>query len=294
MYHREVAAGRALVFTALIGAVVTPGALGAQVRPEATRPTLQVIHPMSVSPLVGAAPWNANGPAATRRVVTHASQGTVHLDMAYNTYKKGTKLSIPYAYKTDEFCFLPSGRIRMQDEAEAYEAGPGRLMWRPSGGVTRSVEFLEDTVTICSMAPARLDANSHRIPPQDVGKWSGDPTAKPSPHWFPIATAPVIPATDRSASSGVVEHEVLSERKDRSVKESVTYTSFERGAHLASDSKGEQICWVGSGMLRLTSGGETKVAASQTFFYRPEGLKIDRIQAITRATMTCFNGPAAL
>lgn len=278
---------------AVTGMTLSATAVIGQAQPGLSQPIVQIIDPATVSPLIGAAPWDANGPAVTRRVVTHMNQGAVYLDMAYNTYKKGIRLAVPYAYKTDEFCFVPGGQLRMQDERTAYEPSHDSVMWRPSGGVTRSVEFLEDTVTICAMSPARLDANSHRIPPQDVGKWSGDPAAKPYPHWFPMTTGPVITAMDQSASAGVVEHEVLSKRKDGSAKVSVVYTTFQPGAYLAAGSAGEQICWVESGTLHLSTNSGTMTAGAHTFIYRPEGAKIDRIQANTPAAMTCFSGPAA-
>jgi hypothetical protein len=255
---------------------------------------VQLIDPTTVSPLIGAAPWNANGPAEHRMVVSHQGDGATYLDMGYNSYKKGVRLSTPYAYKTDEICFLPSGRIRMEDEdGSTYERGAGRLMWRPAGGVTRSAEFLEDTVTICSMAPARLDANGHRVLPQDVGKWSGSPETKPRPHWYPMSEGPVITKMDSSASPGVVEHEVLSRRKDGSAKESVVYVTLEKGAHLALSSAGEQICWVENGPLALSSGGVSRTAKPNTFFFRPDGVKVDLVKALSKAAMTCFSGPAS-
>lgn len=278
----------------VIAITLPTAAVMAQAQLGSSKPIVQIIDPATVNPLIGAAPWNANGPAAHRRVVTHGDNGAVYLDMGYNTYKKGVRLSTPYAYKTDEICFVPVGRARMQNESAPFETDPSHMMWRPSGGVTHWVEFLEDSVTICSMAPARLDADSHRIPPADVDKWYGDPASKPFPRWFPIAGGPVVTALDKSASAGVVEHEVLSLRKDGSAKVSVIYTTFETGSHVAADSKGEQICWVGAGTLKLSTGGETMIAPSHNFFYRPEGARIDRIEATKPATMTCFSGPAAL
>lgn len=292
--NHQAAMERTFVRAIALFAVLIPVTAPAQVPSAASRSVVQVIDPSTIAPTIGAAPWNANGPAVSRRAVTHAGQGAHHLDIGYNTYKKGTKLSTPYAYKTDEFCFVPSGRISMQDEPTTYEAGPGRLMWRPAGALTRAVEFLEDTVTICSMSPARPDANSHRIPPQEVGRWSGDPATKPHPRWFPMTTAPLITSPDRKANAGVIEREVLSKRRDGSTMVSVTYTTFERGAQLASRGPGEEICWVESGSLSLSSNGRRQTARTGNFIFRPEGVPINQIRAATAASMVCFIGPPTL
>lgn len=279
----------------LSAAVSVPGtAAMVQAEPALSGPVVQVIDPMTVSPLLSVPPWIAKGPAEHRRVVTHDGNGSVNLDIGYNTYKQGVRLSTPYAYITDEFCYIPSGRVRMEGEGALIEVGTGDMMWRPAGGVTTSAEFLEDTVTICAMAPARLDANSHRVPAQDVGKWKGDPKKKPYPHWFKVSEAPVITGMDKSAGNGVEERELVSRRKDGSAKASVVYIKLKTGAHLVTGLEGEQICWLESGTLRLSAGGEIKAVATRSFIYRPQGAKIERLQATSDGSMICISGPAAL
>jgi hypothetical protein len=265
-----------------------------QAQPGAQKPTIEIIDPLTIDPLVGPAPWNAGGPAVHRRVVTHDKDGAVHLDIGYNLYKKGVKLGIPYAYKTDEVCYAPSGRIRMQNEGELFEPALHFLMWRPAGAVTRFAEMLEDTVTICAMAPARVDASSHKLAPEEVGKWSENPAIKPVLHYFNVSSGPIVTGRDKSASGGVVEREVLSKRKDGSAKESVIYTTLKAGSHLSLPGKGEQICWVERGKLAITSDGQQTDVRGNSFIYKPEGAKLDELRALEDAAIICFSGPASL
>jgi hypothetical protein len=271
-----------------------PHGLFAQTNPVAPKPMVKVVDPFTIEPLIGAAPWNAGGPATHRMVVSHEKDGSIYLDIGYNNYKKGVILATPYAYKTDELCFSPSGKIRLKNEGDPFIMDGAKLMWRPAGAPTRSAEFLEDTVTICAMAPARLNANGHRVAPEDVGKWYGDPALKPMVKWFAIADAPVIPALDKSASPGVVEREVLSRRRDGSAKVSVTYITLKAGSHFTTSSAGDAICYVNFGSLSLTAGGVTLAAKGKAFIYRPDGAQITEVKATSESGLTCFSGPASL
>jgi ethanolamine utilization protein EutQ (cupin superfamily) len=275
-------------------ALCSTAAVAAEPQPGAGTPVVQVIDPMTVSPLFSIPPWVENGPAQHRRVVTHAANGAVALDIGYNTYNKGVRLANPYAYKTDELCYIATGLLDMHGEDGTSRIASGMMMWRPAGGVTKSVDILEDTLSICAMAPARLDANSHRVSAENIGKWDGDPKAKPYPHWFKVSKARVITSLDKSASKGVVERELVSKRKDGSAKVSVVYITLKAGAHLATSSVGEEICWLESGALRLNTNGEIKTASAHDFIYRPEGAKIDSLEATSAASMVCFTGPSAL
>lgn len=181
----------------------------------------------------------------------------------------------------------------MLDDGEPFIFKPGMLMWRPAGGVTRAVEMLEDTVTICAMAPPPLNGNSNKLAPGDVGKWEGDPAKKPIPHYFSMKVSPIVPAFEKTASAGVIEREVVSKRKDGSALVNVTYTTLKRGARLVASGAGEEICWVETGSLSLTSKGQQHKVMSQSFFYRPEGVAIDRIKAKSAASVVCLTGPAA-
>ena len=255
---------------------------------------VQIVAPDAISPLLSIPPWVANGPAEHRRVITHDSVGAVAMDIGYNTYRKGVRLATPYAYKTDEFCYIAKGRIAMEGETSTIEVSGGTMMWRPAGGVTKSATFLEDTITICAMAPARLDANSHRIQSQDVGKWAGAPGDRPYPHWFKLSEAPLITALDTSASKGIVERELVSKRKDGSAKASVVHIGLKRGAHLALGPAGEQICWVEDGTLSLSWAGNAKTATAHDFIYRSSGTRLDHVEATSPASLLCLSGPATL
>jgi hypothetical protein len=276
----------ALVFAFPVGA-------RSQVQPGAGKPAIEIIDPLTIDPHVGAAPWNAGGPAVTRRVVTHAKDGAASLSVSYNLYKKGTRLGIPYAYKTDEVCYSPSGLIRMQNEAEPFEPARNFVMWRPAGAVTRFAEMLEDTVTICAMAPAWLDESS-KLAPEEVGKWYESPPNKPVPLYFGSSSSPIVTGLDKSASEGVIEREVLSKRKDGAAKESVIYTTLKAGSHISLPGEGERVCWVERGRLAITSDGRNREASRISFIYKPAGAKLDELRALEDAAIICFSGPASL
>lgn len=268
---------------------------GVRAESQGQTPSIVTIaSPSTMPPQFGPPPFDAKGSAVHRPVISQKLNGARFLDIGYNTYKKGTELATPYAYTTDEYCFLPSGRVLMKNEGESFDLVPGEVMWRPAGAVTRYADVLEDTVSICAMAPARQDATSYRISTEDVGRWAGDWKAKPVPHYYVMAASPMVTPSDKLASSGVVEHEVVSERKDGSARASVLYITLDAGAHLALSSVGEHICWVDTGQLRLTWRGSGKSVAVHTFFYQPEGSKIDEVKAIGPSSIVCFTAPAAL
>ena len=276
----------------IVVAIGTPCVVRAQIAPGTQTATVQVINPMSIKPLIGPAPWNAGGPATHRMVVSHDNQGAIYLDIGYNDYRKGIVLAVPYAYKTDELCLVPSGHIRLHDEDDTVEVLSGMLMWRPAGGVTRSAEFLQDTVTICAMSPARLDATSYRIPKEAVEAPSGK-QVRPVPKFFVVADAPKFETQTVSSAQGVVEREVLSMRRDGSSRVSVAYLTMQTGSQFSTvvgnEEGNEQICYVMSGALSLDLKQGRVAAPAKSFIYRPAGARIVNAKATTKSALVCFD-----
>ena len=58
-------------------------------------------------------------------------------------------------------------------------AGPGSFVWRPIRAATERVRVHHDAISICAFSPARVDAWSHRLPPDEVGRWEGAKEDKP-------------------------------------------------------------------------------------------------------------------
>ena len=292
-FDRDFKVGRFRILAATAVLMASPCAAFSQTEPITSAATVKVIDPMTVSPLIGPAPWNAGGPATHRMVVTHEKEGATYLDIGYNYYKKGVILAHPYAYDTDEACISPSGHMKLYDDDGGAELVPGTLMWRPAGGVTRSAEVLEDTVTICAMSPARLDATSYRVPPDAVGAWLGNPALKPMPKFSSMTSAPVITASDEPASPGVVRREALSMRRNGSARISATYMTMQAGSHFSTapgkEQGNEQICYVLSGVLLLTTDQGHMSASTRSFIYRPAGARMIEAKASEDAKLVCFN-----
>ena len=252
---------------------------------------IEVVDPMKVTPLYGRPPFDQGGSATHRRVINRQGNGSIQLDIGYNLYAAGTRLAAPYAYRTDEFCFVPRGRLVLKSGGGDTEMTGGGLMWRPRGAASDGLDVLEDSVTICAMSPARIDADSHRLPAQDVGKWSGDPALRPKLHFFTVETAPRLDRAHRSPGTAILEREMVSTRKDGS-KIGVIFTRFRPGGKVRPVGTAEQICWVGKGRIDVQSGGDALIVATPSFFYRPAGVTIDAISASSGAEMLCFSGPA--
>lgn len=157
-----------------------------------------------------------NGPAATRRAVDRQKDGANYLDITYNVYQKGMRLAAPYAYRTDEFCFVPNGSVSLEADSGTTLVGGDDLMWRQAGASSNALDTLEDSITVCAFSPAWLNADSGNLAPEEIGKWRGDRETTPRLHFFKMSTSPEVGASDRSPGHGFVEREVISKRKDSS------------------------------------------------------------------------------
>lgn len=255
---------------------------------------VRVIDPMTVDQMYGPPPFDRDGLAVIRRVVSRQKDGATNLDIGYNVYQKGMKIEARYAYRMDEFCLVPIGRVALESDDGTTIQTAGDLMWRPAGASSNSLTTLEDSVTICCFTPARIDSTSHRLTPEEIGKWPTGGKTPPSLRFLKTETAPLVGEDYRSAGQGFVEREVVSKGRDGS-DVSVIYTTFDDGGFMTTRSgPGEEIFWVSSGTLEIQSGGTTQTAKPRDFIYRPDGAQIDRIRATSPAVVFCFSGPARL
>ncbi len=255
---------------------------------------IRVIDPMTVDPMYGPPPFDRDGLAVIRRVVSRPKDGATNLDIGYNVYQKGMKIEARYAYRMDEFCLVPNGRVALESDDGTTIQTEGDLMWRPAGASSNSLLTLEDSVTICCFTPARTDFTSHRLTPEEIGNWPAGSKTPPSLRFLKTETAPLVGEDDQVAGQGFVEREVVSKRRDGS-DVSVIYTTFDEGGFMTTRSApGDEIFWVSEGTLEVQSGATTQIASPRNFIYRPDGVEIDRIRAVSRAKLFCFSGPARL
>lgn len=255
---------------------------------------VRVIDPMTVDPMYGPPPFDRDGLAVIRRVVSRPKDGATNLDIGYNIYQKGMKIEARYAYRMDEFCLVPNGRVALESDDGTTIQTEGDLMWRPAGASSNSLLTLEDSVTICCFTPARIDATSHRLTPQEIGNWPAGSQTPPSLRFLKTETAPPVGEDGRLVGQGFVAREVVSNRRDGS-DVSVIYITFDEGGSITAGSgPGEEIFWVSEGTLEVRSGGTTQIASPRNFIYRPDGAEIDSIRATSPAKLFCFSGPARL
>lgn len=274
----------------VFGSSILAEAKEASERPAA--PEIQVLDPMETEPLVhGGSPDALSGRSQHRRVVSKPNQHSVGLDVGYNIYRKGVGSDNPYAYDKDELCYFPSGTGRFVSDGDAVLTQPGHLMWRPARAATQSGHALTDMVTICAFTPAREDPWSHRLPAAEIGKWDGDPGAKPKVRWFRLEDAKIIlrPDEPNYRSGRIVERLFLPAQKDGVKGADVTFISYKAGVQIGPrTNEREQICWLESGDLQMTTTRQTQNVKPGFFLYSPAGSHIKSIDVTEDSDLLCF------
>lgn len=263
-------------------------------KPE--QPTITIVDPMTVDPLVKEGTnFRAGGPAQHRRIITRQKDGSTNLDVGYNIYAAGMGGSTPYAYNKEELCYISKGEIEIISDGISVIGKAGDLMWRPVGASSDGSKVLKDSVGVCAFSPARVDADSHRIPAAEVGKWTGDPALKPRVRWFHIASiAPTVqPGNPDYASGKIVERRVLTARKDHAAKADVTFTTYKAGVTLPAEvNKFDKLCWLESGAADVVTGQNRQKWAATFFLYRPAGAATQSIRFEQDSAVICYASPA--
>ncbi|MBB6123703.1 hypothetical protein [Sphingobium subterraneum] len=280
------------VFPLLAGPLIAPtSAIG-----KPPQPTIKIVDPLTVDPLVREGTnFRAGGPAQHRRIITKQKDGSTNLDVGYNIYAAGMGGSTPYAYNKEELCYISKGEIEIISDGISVIGKAGDLMWRPVGASSDGSKVLKDSVGVCAFSPAREDADSHRIPAADVGKWTGDPALKPRVRWFHIASiAPTErPGNPDYASGKIVERRVLTARKDHAAKADVTFTTYKAGVVLPAEvNRFDTLCWLESGTAEVVTGKTNQTLNATHFLYRPAGARTDSIQFKQDSAMICYASPA--
>jgi hypothetical protein len=293
MQTRSVVATGILVSVAI--ATIAPSAV--QAKEAAKTPEVLILDPMQTEPLVrGGSKYIQSGMSQHRRVISKPRQGSVDIDVGYNTYKAGVGADKPYAYDKDELCYFARGDGWMRSNGEEVIARSGDLMWRPAGAVTENTRVLTDTVTICAFTPARNDDWSHKLPDSEVGKWSGDPSKKPIVKWARLQDAVIMPHPgDANYESGrIVERMMLPAQTDGIKGADVTYTTYKAGTSVQGKTNMlEQICWLDSGKLEVSLPGKTQSLEATYFMYSPVGSRLKGIKALQDSNLLCFTEPAS-
>lgn len=280
-------AGAAMTIALAVG-------MPARAADEQPLPRVLLLDPMD-APLVveSGIKYIENGMAQHRRVVSKDRQGATRIDISYNVYKAGLEAERPYAYNADEICYFVSGAMWLESDGEGVLAKPGYFMWRPAGAVTQRGKVLADAVTICAFGPARDEG--FRLPPSEVGKWSGDPAKKPKVIFRDYRD--VEPMTRSGApqydDGRLVHRRVFTWAKDGAVALDASHNVYRAG--LESGRYGynvDEICWLEAGEIEMVNGGEKQVFRAGQIMYRPAGAMTDHAKATKDTTSICFLAPA--
>lgn len=282
----------------LSGAVIavltatTAQTVHAQAQPGMVKPAIVIVDPMGTDAFLADA-HPTPGPLAQHHVVfSPTKSGTRHIEIGYNDYPAGFKVNSVYAFKqADGLCYVPSGMIEITSDGVVVKLTSHMVMWRPAGAMTEHVEAAQDTVTICAVSPARDEKNKANLGEAEVSRWNGDPALQPHVHFYAVNFISVeAPGEKDLALRSVLERRVVSLHKDGSAKLDLTHFTFKVGAKLRDSPKlGEQVCWLETGKMELSSEGKSLPLNSRNFLYRPEGVKIDELRALKDSSLVCWS-----
>lgn len=118
-------------------------------------PSVKIINPDDIEPMILDTEFHRDGRATHRRVVTKAKDGAQDMDAGVNTYKAGLEFGSYSHPDNDEICYIIEGRVTMINDGKEQELKAGDVMFRPKGAATDNVIVHEDMKCICTFAPAR-------------------------------------------------------------------------------------------------------------------------------------------
>jgi quercetin dioxygenase-like cupin family protein len=253
---------------------------------------MKIISLQDVAPTINPnSPAHVAGTQVHRRVLSATKDGPKSIDVGYNTFKAGVTSDRPYAYTKDEFCYIPAGELKAESSGVTQIVLPGTFMWRPARVATHQVLVQKDSVSICAFGPAREDDWSHRLPLSEIG-WDGDESKRRLPrylHYTSIAPSPLPEAPD---DARIVHRRVISEDKDGSVHMELSHTTFDAGVTLGpSTNRRDDVCWLESGEMRFTAGGEEMILEAGEFIYRPAGTAVERIEVVEKSVLIRYSAP---
>ncbi|WP_313803188.1 hypothetical protein [Sphingobium sp.] len=266
----------------------------ASTKPE--KPTVKFYMPEDVGPMTREDSSSLkNGMSVHRRVISKPKDGSVLMDVGYNSFKAGAGSDKPYAYSKDELCYVASGEIYAQSEGKEVFARAGDFMWRPAGAATHQTKVLKDAVTICAFAPARDDEWSHRLPQSEIGKWDGDPEKKPHVIFrnYKDVQPMTRPGSPDYSDGRVVHRRIFTKQRDGAVYIDASHNFYKEGKETGPYSyTHDEVCWLESGEIEVTNDGVTHIVRTNEFMWRPAGAKTNHAKILKDSVSICFFAPA--
>lgn len=250
---------------------------------------MKIIRPQDVEPLVNpSTAAQREGRHTHRRILSYPKGGPSTIDVGYNSSVGELDLSIPYAYSKDEYCYNVRGSVRLVNDGEILEAGRGVFMWRPAGAPTHRISLMDDYGSICVFGPARTDDWSHRLEPEEIGKWDGDPASKPRAQFRAVDDVAPGPFAGADVAGSVIHRQIF----DTPHME-VTHSILEEGASLDIDAHDrEDVYWLESGAVAIGSGDKALMWNAGEFLQVRPNEQIGAIGAQERSVMLRWSAPA--
>ncbi|WP_417211553.1 hypothetical protein [Antarctobacter sp.] len=228
---------------------------------------------------------NNNPDFIHRRLVSPMTEGPEGVDVGLNTYKGGHRFNGPYAYNTDEFCYISEGVAEGESHGVPFRASPGIFLFREAGAQTDFFDVPQSIVNICAFAPGRFDMDSHRLAPEDYGDWDGSPGPKKLPvliHYQDVSPTRFELAGDQAgltyrkvfhAGNGSLHCEV-----GHLIISANTITDITPPAT-------DEVWWIEKGRLSVTETGKTESAAAHECIHLAAGGPARRIEALAPVTL---------
>lgn len=228
---------------------------------------MRIFRPSEVVPVV----FNSNPDMVHRRVVSLADGGPKSIDIGYNKYKSGNVYNGPYAYNKDEIGYFFDGAFKGKNLSADFVCEPGSFIFRPAAAVTDFFRITRDITNICAFVPARPDASSHRLSPEQFPHWDGRPETRFVPiviHYSKVAPTPFPGIDDQS---GITFREIFSKTRHNSNFMDASHIAVEHGTTLRPlSSKADELWWLEGGELFVISEtGEQTVKANECLCLSP-------------------------
>ncbi|QKR99893.1 cupin domain-containing protein [Sphingomonas sp. CL5.1] len=242
---------------------------------------MYVVDPRDIDPTVNRSSADHRaGRQVHRRILTAMRGGPASLDLGYNHSAAGMDHARPYAYDRDEFCYTVAGNARMVNGGEAVDFGGGMFMWRPAGAVTERFTVTSAYNSICGFGPARVDAWSHLLTPEQIAAQQALPVC-PIPQFRNVDEVQPLAGTDDGVTLRVM-FDTPAMTMSHIVLDAGARACFQQAAR-------DRVYFVESGSLRATSAAETCAVTAHQFLVVTDRSHSDVLDARERCTIICWS-----
>lgn len=276
------------------GAQATEAAAPSPAPPSA--PRVQVVDPQSVAPtIIPGNPASESG-RIVQRLVIGRDNGATGLDMDHNSWRKGLDNSFPlgFGYRTEELCYLHSGRFEMESDGVTTIMRPGNFLWRPAHALTQRGHIVEDSIEICAFAPMRPE-EGFRLSKTELEALAAKPAERPRARFYDYRYYEAVPldgATDGAATT----RRIVTRERDGTPHIEASHDSYRTGYSDGPFSNSvDEICWIEAGEMELVANDRDAApmrARTGDFVFRPAQSVTFSRKAIADTTEICFVAPA--